>query len=306
MAPSPLSILNVTIFTVILLPLLCSSRPVDTRLNNPVIRYHNGPLLTGNIKLAILFYGNFGNVHKQAITVFVKSLNTINAAPEPSVATWWRTIESYQSAAKHGGVSPRINVQIFKKVDDVSYSVGKIITQDFIATLVQKATGGDKTVLPVIFAAKDVSIVGACTGKCSSHGTVGTGRAAQPYIMVGNPEVECPETCAWPFYGAAIPLSPPSGNAGADALVLGLATALAGTVSNPYNTGFFQDPVDRPLEAVTACPAKFGSGALPGNPGKVLLDPKTRTAFNAHGVRGQNFLLPAVWNPTTKSCWTLV
>ncbi|XP_043695657.1 protein EXORDIUM-like 2 [Telopea speciosissima] len=308
MASSPLSILSLTILSLVLLPRLGSSKFVD--LSSLPLKYHGGPLLTGNLKLAILWYGNFGRVHKQTITTFVKSLNSVAVPTEPSVATWWRTIESYQPTSK-GDVSPKINVQIVKKITDKNYSIGKIITQDFIQKLVQLATGGDKSLLPVIFTAKDVSVVGLCMGKCSEHGTVGAGKLSQSYIIVGNPEIECPGTCAWPFQAAAqgpkmMPLPPPSGNVGADSMVLGFASALAGVVTNPYNTGYFLGPPAAPLEAVTACPGKFGSGALPGYMGKVRIDPADGGAFNAHGIRNKKFLLPAVWNPKTASCWTLL
>lgn len=127
--------------------------------------------------------------------------------------------------------------------------------------------------------------------------------------MVGNPETECPEACAWPFTAASaqgVKLQPPSGNIGADAMVIHFASALAHTVTNPYNTAFYSGTEAKPNEIASACQKMFGSGAFKGYTGKVRVDPKTGGCFNAHGNKGKKFLLPALWNPETKSCWTIV
>ncbi len=130
--------------------------------------------------------------------------------------------------------------------------------------------------------------------------------------MVGNPESECPGACAWPFHKSnhgpqGVTLQPPNGNIGADSMVVHFASGLAGAVTNPFKTGFFQlgTKNDHELvEAATACPNIFGSGALPGYTGKVRVDPANGGAFNTHGYKGMQFLVPAIWNPRTSSCWT--
>lgn len=137
----------------------------------------------------------------------------------------------------------------------------------------------------------------------------GAGPSKKLYIIVGNPESECPGTCAWPFHKAdfgpqGVTYQPPNRNVGADAMAISFASALAGTVTNPFNTGFYQGPKSDPLEAATACVGIFGTGAFPGYTGKIRVDPHTGGCFNAHGVKGKKFLLPAVWNPMTRSCWT--
>ncbi|KAI3411313.1 uncharacterized protein J3R85_018205, partial [Psidium guajava] len=219
------------------------------------------------------------------------------------VSAWWRVIESYQPRRR--GMAPPIGVRVVRQVTDKFYSVGKVLTVDFIPGLVQKATGGDKSTVAVIFAARGVTVQGLCMGKCSQHGLLGR----QPYILVGDPETECPGTCAWPFYPSdygpkGVTLRPPSGNVGADAMVISFASALAGIVTDPYNNGFYGGSTFDPTEAASACPNIFGSGAFPGYTGKVRVDPATGGAFNVRGVRGKKFLLPAVYNPLTSSCWT--
>ncbi|KAK9271742.1 hypothetical protein L1049_002105 [Liquidambar formosana] len=273
------------------------------------LSYHRGPILTGNVNLTILWYGQVGRVHKNAIRTFIKSLNyNGNVNFEPRVSNWWHLVESYQSAARRNmRSSPRIRVQVVRQVTDATFSAGKIITQDFLPGLIQKATGGNRETVAVIFSAKDVTVQGQCEGKCAQHGVIGR----QVYITVGNPESACPEACAWPFHKAkrgpqGVTLQPPSGNVGADAMVINFASALVSTVTNPYNTGFYEEPRTNPIEAGTACPGQFGSGAFPGYTGKVRVDPASGGGFNAHGVRGKKFLLPAIWNPKTSSCWTIM
>ncbi|XP_057972805.1 protein EXORDIUM-like 2 [Malania oleifera] len=276
-----------------------------------VLTYHNGPLLTGNVNLALVWYGQFGRTQKIVIRHFLKSLNSYgNANLEPRVSGWWRTVESYAAAAGGGhGRSPGIKVKVVRQVSDTGYSVGKIITADFIPQLVQKASGGNPNVVVAIFTDRMVSVQGLCMGKCSLHGAVGNGPKKQPYIVVMNPETECPGACAWPFHKAddgpnGPVFQPPNGNVGADSMVIALASGLAEAVTNPFNTGFFQGEISEPIEAATACSGIFGSGATAGYTGKVRIDPKSGGAFNAHGVNGKKFLLPAVWSPKTKSCWT--
>ena len=128
---------------------------------------------------------------------------------------------------------------------------------------------------------------------------------------MGNLETECPGLCAWPFHKAdygpqGVTLQPPSGKVGADSMLISFAQALAATVTNPYNNGFYDGPQAHahPVEVSTACPGIFASGAFPGYTGRVRVDPNNGGAFNAHGARGHKFLLPALWNPKTSSCWT--
>ncbi|KAK2972873.1 hypothetical protein RJ640_028401, partial [Escallonia rubra] len=135
----------------------------------------------------------------------------------------------------------------------------------------------------------------------------------QAYIVVGNPVVECPARCLWPFHltsGNIMALSPPSGEESADAIVFHFAAALAATVSNPFGTGFYAKHQGKDkaavVEVATACFGVFGSGAFPGYSGRVRIDPKNGAGFNAHGLNHSKYLSPAVWDLNNSSCWTTV
>ncbi|CAM8985049.1 unnamed protein product [Rhodiola kirilowii] len=280
--------------SILLLAVPCLGSAHPAHQNSGPLTYHNGPMLTRNVNLGILWYGQFGRVQKKALNSFIKSLNTA-----PQVSKWWKLVEAVAYKTPYAR-APRINVNIVNQVTDASYSSGKVLTVDFLPNLIQKATGGKPNTLAVVFTSRQVTVVGTCTGDCSLHGIL----KKQLYIVVGNPETECPQACAWPFSGSKI--KPPSGNIGADSMVMHFAAALAHTVTNPYNTGFYSGSPARPNEISSACPRVFGSGASRSSTGKILVDPKTGGGFNAVGNKGKKFLLPALWNPRTKTCWTLV
>ncbi|MQL73363.1 hypothetical protein Taro_005728 [Colocasia esculenta] len=81
---------------------------------------------------------------------------------------------------------------------------------------------------------------------------------------------------------------------------------LAGTFTNPFGDGFFQGPREAQLEAASACPGVYGKNAYPGYAGDLLVDPVTGASYNANGVHGRKYLLPALVDPATSSCSTLV
>ncbi|KAF4373726.1 hypothetical protein G4B88_030069 [Cannabis sativa] len=268
-----------------------------------VLKYHNGALLKGNITVNLIWYGDFTPVQRSIIVDFIHSLNSRRATP-PSVASWWKTTEMYK-----GGSS---NLVVGKQVFRQGYSLGKVLKTSHLMALAGGNGNGLRTI-NVVLTAKDVAFDGFCMNRCGTHGVKRSlkGKAREAYIWVGNSETQCPGQCAWPFhqpmYGPQTPpLVAPNGDVGIDGMVINLATLLAGTVTNPFNNGYFQGPATAPLEAVSACTGTFGSGSYPGYPGKVLVDKASGASYNAHGDNGRKFLLPAMWDPKSSTCKTLV
>jgi hypothetical protein len=110
-----------------------------------------------------------------------------------------------------------------------------------------------------------------------------------------------------PVYGPqSTPLAPPNGDVGMDGLVINVASMVAGAVTNPFGDGFYQGDRAAPLEAATACPGVYGKGAYPGYAGQLLVDSATGASYNANGERGRKYLLPALFDPATSACSTLV
>ncbi|KAK4788958.1 hypothetical protein SAY86_020277 [Trapa natans] len=272
-----------------------------------VLQYHKGPLLKGKLTVNILWYGSFSSTQRAIIIDFLRSLSppaasTLNPAKSPSVASWWRTTERYE-----GGPC---TVSVGNQTLDDRYSLGKLIKNPQLRALAVKAAGQKSNgySISLVLTSADVAVEGFCMSRCGTHGS-SSPRSA--YAWVGNSASQCPGQCAWPFhqpiYGPqAPPLVPPNGDVGVDGMVINLATVLAGAVTNPFSNGYFQGPATAPLEAVTACTGIFGKGAYPGYTGAVLVDKTTGASYNAVGLNGRKYLLPAMWDPTSSTCTPLV
>ncbi|GMN58929.1 hypothetical protein TIFTF001_028030 [Ficus carica] len=267
-----------------------------------ILKYHNGALLKGNINVNLIWYGSFTPTQRSIIVDFIQSLSKTTAAA-PSVSSWWKTTDKYK-----GGSS---NLVVRTQIVHEAYTLGKVLKSYHLVALAGKVN--DPRAINVVMTAKDVAVDGFCMSRCGTHGaTRGVkGKARQAFVWVGNSETQCPGQCAWPFhqpiYGPQTPpLVAPNGDVGVDGMIINLATLLAGTVTNPFNNGYFQGPATAPLEAVSACTGVFGSGAYPGYPGQVLVDKVSGSSYNAHGVNGRKFLLPAMWDPQSSTCKTLV
>lgn len=267
-----------------------------------VLKYHNGELLKGKITVNLIWYGSFTPIQRSIIVDFINSLG-FPRAPLPSAASWWKTTEKY----KEGSSALIVEKQVLYE----NYSLGKFLRGRHLLALASKFN--DLSSINIVLTAKDVAVDGFCMSRCGTHGSTRpvSGKPRTAYVWVGNSETQCPGQCAWPFhqpmYGPQTPpLVSPNGDVGVDGMIINLATLLAGTVTNPFNNGYFQGPATAPLEAVSACTGIFGSGAYPGYPGRVMVEKTTGASYNANGANGRRFLLPAMWDPQTSTCKTLV
>ncbi|CAN6274373.1 unnamed protein product [Urochloa humidicola] len=270
------------------------------------LTYHQGTVLSGDIPVSILWYGKFTPAQKSIVSDFLLSLTTAPGAATPSIGQWWGTIDQLYLSSAAAATPARVLLDA--QVSDEARSLGDSLTLSQVEQLAARA-GGKKGGVALVLTDDDVAVEGFCSSRCGKHGTGAQSSAA--YIWVGNAAKQCPGQCAWPFaqpqYGPqGKPLVAPNGDVGMDGLVMVLATMVAGTVTNPYGDAFYQGPKEAPLEACTACPGVYGSGAYPGFPGILLVDQTTGASYNANGVNGRKYLLPALYNPATSTCSTLV
>ncbi|KAG8076818.1 hypothetical protein GUJ93_ZPchr0006g44173 [Zizania palustris] len=284
------------------------------------LTYHNGVVLRGDIPVSILWYGRFTPAQKAVVTDFVISLAApLRAAPAPSVSQWWSSIHRLylskavsvgKNAGAQGGGSGKITrVVLSGQVADERCSMGKSLRLSHLPALAAKARPA-KGGVALVLTAQDVAVEGFCMSRCGTHGSVTRGGGAA-YAWVGNSATQCPGQCAWPFhqplYGPqAPPLVPPSGDVGMDGIVINVASMVAGAVTNPFGDGFYQGDRNAALEAATACTGVYGKGAYPGYAGQLLVDKATGSSYNAHGAHGRKYLLPALFDPNTSACSTLV
>ncbi|KAK2972522.1 hypothetical protein RJ640_006588 [Escallonia rubra] len=280
-------------------------------------QYHNGPLLTGKISVNLIWYGKFKPSQRAIVSDFITSLSSSKPANnQPSVAMWWQATEKYYHAVKSSKSSPLI-LSLTNQILDESYSLGKSLTSQQIKLLASK--GDQKNAINIVLTASDVAVDGFCSSRCGTHGSSPSSQIGRvkgkvskfAYIWVGNSETQCPGQCAWPFhqpiYGPqSPPLVAPNNDVGLDGMVINLASLLAATATNPFGNGYYQGAASAPLEAASACPGVYGTGAYPGYAGNLLLDAMTGASYNAHGGNGRKYLLPALFDPSTSSCSTLV
>lgn len=279
-----------------------------------LFQYHNGPLLQGQISINLIWYGKFKPSQRAIVSDFIASLTSSRPIkPQPSVATWWKSIEKYYHLAKWKN-SPLV-LKLGSQILDQTYSLGKSLSNKQIMQLASK--GAQKSAINIVLTSSDVAVDGFCSSRCGTHGSAASavkinGKASKfAYVWVGNSETQCPGQCAWPFhepiYGPQNPpLVAPNNDVGLDGMIINLAGLLAGTATNPFGNGFFQGPKEAPLEAASACPGVYGKGAYPGYAGDLLVDATTGASYNANGVNGRKYLLPALFDPKTSTCSTLV
>ncbi|XP_077214176.1 protein PHOSPHATE-INDUCED 1-like [Tasmannia lanceolata] len=275
-----------------------------------LMEYHDGPLLTGPISLNLIWYGKFSPSQRAIVSDFLTSLPS-KTTQSPSVSTWWKTTQNYYTHSKTKTQSPVFTFG--KQILDENYSLGKSLTTQQLKLLAAK--GEQKNAINIVLTSADVVVDGFCMSRCGTHGSSKSAgshkRGKFAYIWVGNSETQCPGQCAWPFhqpiYGPqTAPLVAPNNDVGLDGMVINIASLMAATVTNPFGNGYFQGPADAPLEAVSACPGVYGKEAYPGYAGQLLVDPSTGASYNAQGVNGRKYLLPAMFDPSTSSCSTLV
>ena len=283
-----------------------------------LLTYHNGAVLHGDIPVSVLWYGRFTAAQKAIVSDFLLSLSAApRASPAPSVSQWWSSIHQlYISKAaavgKNGGqgagAAKIARVVLSGQVSDEKCSLGKSLKLSQLPALAARARPA-KGGIALVLTAQDVAVEGFGMGRCSLHGSDAS--AGTTYIWVGNPATQCPGQCAWPFHQPAYgpqapPLAPPNGDVGMDGLVINVASMVAGAVTNPFGDGFYQGDRAAPLEAATACPGVYGKGAYPGYAGQLLVDTATGASYNANGAHGRKYLLPALFDPATSACSTLV
>lgn len=300
---------------------------------------------SGLTQLHVIWYGNFTAVQRSIVGDFLQSLGAValeGTRSKPSASAWWKTTEKYVGATPNKA-EPSSVIMLGKQKVDQDYSLGKSLKRVDIAALVEAAVKSRSLPLPrplhenkvtkenalyLVLTSEDVAVEGFCMSSCGFHDSLNVlshqeatrsrmmgkekePRHLLPYAWVGNSASQCPGQCAWPFhqpmYGPQTPpLVAPNGDMGIDGMIINIATVLAGAATNTFNNGYFQGDSAAPLEAVSACTGIYGKGAYPGFPGELLVDKMTGASYNSHGVNGRTFLLPAMWDPATRTCETLV
>ncbi|KAI4321127.1 hypothetical protein MLD38_034547 [Melastoma candidum] len=293
---------------------ICSASRRLTSLYKPpplVLKYHDGPLLDGDVPVSVVWYGRFAPSQKSIISDFVLSLNPERSHPQqnapspaPFVSSWWEPVQAYLQKAGRKDTRFVLSGQF----SDEDCSLGRILKRFQISELARKANPKSHE-LTIVLTAQDVAVEGFCSSGCGFHGSSDAGDSA--FIWVGDSTMQCPGQCAWPFqrpiYGPQTePLVAPNGDVGADGMVINIGALMASAVTNPFGKGFYMGSVSAPIEVGSACTGSFGKGSYPGYAGELLVDLGNGASYNAVGVNGRKYLLPALLDPETSQCRTIV
>uniref|UniRef100_A0A6N2LQS9 Uncharacterized protein n=1 Tax=Salix viminalis TaxID=40686 RepID=A0A6N2LQS9_SALVM len=89
-----------------------------------LFQYHNGALLTGEVSINLIWYGQFRPSQRAIVSDFIASLSSRKPTKaQPSVATWWKATEKYYNLVKTKNTSPLL-LSVGAQVLDESYSLG--------------------------------------------------------------------------------------------------------------------------------------------------------------------------------------
>ncbi|XP_038974387.1 protein EXORDIUM-like 3 [Phoenix dactylifera] len=282
------------------------------------LRYHMGPVLTANITVHPIWYGDWTRAQKHILRAFLHSISPPDpaAVSTPSVAAWWRTVQLYTDQT---GDNVSRTVILGAEKNDRRYSHGKSLTRLSIQSVIRAAVTARTRPLPVnprgglylLLTSADVAVQDFCGQVCGFHyftfpSIVGY---TLPYAWVGNSAAKCPGICAYPFAvpeyipGARSAGRPPNGDVGVDGMVSVVAHELAEMASNPLVNAWYAggDP-SFPTEIADLCEGIYGTGGGGAYTGQLLVDGRSGAAYNVNGVGGRKFLVQWIWNPNLNYC----
>ncbi|KAL1558877.1 Protein EXORDIUM-like 3 [Salvia divinorum] len=276
------------------------------------MKYHMGPVLTGNITVYPIWYGAWRNSQKRIIREFISSISAAGSRP-PSVASWWRTVQQYTDQT---GANISRSVRIGAEKSDRFYAHGKTLTRLSVQSVIKSAVSAATRPLPVnprggvylLLTSDDVYVQDFCNNVCGFHyftfpSIVGY---TLPYAWVGNSAKLCPGICAYPFsVPKYIPnlkaVKSPNGDVGVDGMISVIAHEIAEVATNPLVNAWYAggDPVF-PVEIADLCEGIYGTGGGGSYTGQMMNDGQGAT-YNMNGIR-RRFLVQWVWNHLVSYC----
>ncbi|GLJ29368.1 hypothetical protein SUGI_0579140 [Cryptomeria japonica] len=278
------------------------------------LKYHMGPVLSGDITVHIIWYGDWKPNSKQIIKDFLLSISD-SRAQTPSVSEWWKTVQLYTDQT---GKNISKTLILGTEKDDL-YSEGKILTRLTVQTVIKNAVSAVSNPLPVdskngvylVLTSDDVSMQDFCRAVCGFHyftfpSIVGS---TLPYAWVGNSGRQCADVCAFPFavpsYVAKTGFKPfvaPNGDIGVEGMISVIGHELAELSSNPLvNAWYAGDDPTSPTEIADLCVGVYGSGGGGGYTGQVMND-KAGATYNLNSIR-RKFLVQWIWSPVLNACY---
>ncbi|KAM0027582.1 putative protein EXORDIUM [Helianthus debilis subsp. tardiflorus] len=271
-----------------------------------------GPVLSPNITVHLIWYGSWKPGDKRIIREFINSISA-SQSPSPSVAQWWKALETYTDVT---GSKVTRSVTLGQEKNDRFLSHGRKLTRLDVQSVISTAIRAKTKPLPadptgglyLVLTSSDILVEGFCQSVCAFHyftfqSIVGY---TLPFAWVGNSEKMCPSYCAFPFvvpdymHGVKA-LKPPNGQPGVDAMISVIGHELAELATNFLVNGWYggDDPTF-PTEVGDLCEGQYGRGGGGGYVGEILTD-ATGAAYNLNGYR-RKFLVQWIYSHVEHRC----
>jgi hypothetical protein len=277
------------------------------------LKYYLGPVLTSNITVHTIWYGNWNSKDQTIIRNFLHSISdTSGRIKSPSVSEWWKILQLYSDQT---GANVSKNVVVGSEVND-RYSHGKSLTRLSIQSVINSALTRHRRPLPtdpkfglyLVLTSPDVQVQDFCSAVCGFHyftyrSIVGN---TLPYAWVGNSRTQCPGVCAYPFAAPLFmpgfkPLKSPNNNVAVDGMISVIGHELAEASTDPFANGWYAggDP-SAPNEIADLCEGIYGTGGGGSYIGQILKN-RAGASYNLNGFRSQ-FLVQWLWSPVLSYC----
>ncbi|KAH9332069.1 hypothetical protein KI387_004177, partial [Taxus chinensis] len=160
------------------------------------VKCHMGPVLTGDIIVHVIWYGNWNPNNKRIIKDFLLSISETRS-PSPSVSEWWKTVRMYTDQTRKN-ISKNV-VLGSEFIDD--YSHGKLLTRLTVQSVIKNVVSvgsnppsvDHKNGVYLLLMSEDMGVQDFCWAVCGFHyftfpSIVGS---TLPYAWVGNSGKQC-------------------------------------------------------------------------------------------------------------------
>jgi len=193
------------------------------------ITYHGGPVMSGNVNVYFIWYGNWSNgkakSDSQVTTALISELygNTGGVAGTGLA----QIMSTYHDSKAHVASS---NMSVVKSTTD-NYSHGKSLSDAAVQSVVNNAiaTGKlpkDSNGIYFVLSSSDVDETsGLCKNYCGWHNHADLLKSDIKFAFVGNPD-RCPLTCE-------VQAQTPNGDSGADAMATVMVHETFETIADP-------------------------------------------------------------------------
>nr|KAJ3400610.1 hypothetical protein HK105_004671 [Polyrhizophydium stewartii] len=269
-------------------------REPSSLASNPIHYNIGAPVITGPVKVYLIYYGSWSSTQKAIVEDFVKGIGA---------SKWWNVERKYYFQASSSSAKTYISssVSLAGTVSD-NYSLGRSLSGNALPNLVQsKISAGslpeDTNGVYFILTAGDVSesirpdlgSASFCSDYCGYHVSTQLRSGKRVYYAFAGVPTACLSGCAPPSNNNVSP----NGDVGVDAALSVIAHELAEAVSDPYSDGTRAWEDNSGFENADKCAYKYGTTSRASN----------GASYNL-GWNGRNYLIQQNWDPVSQACAT--